>query len=134
MILVPLFDLKFLTEFAAGRNFKSAALSLAETQGGAQHRDLAREFDLDSLPGLQVPQRIRQGAKIRCLGATQNQEPVASLEPCLLGAGPWLHAAHPHTFTLVGHVGHDAGRDPARRARRPPGWWLRCAYATQQSH
>src|SRR5262245_35509036 len=63
-------------------------LSLTEPQRGAQRRNLARELDLNGLPGLQVPQRIRQGAKIGCFGATQNQEPVTRLEPCLLGAGP----------------------------------------------
>src|SRR6185436_21148954 len=52
------------------------ALSFTEPQRGAQHRNLARELDLDRLPGLQVPKRVRQGAKIGCFGATQNQKPV----------------------------------------------------------
>src|SRR5262245_21797842 len=104
-----------------GPAITGGVLSLAESQCGAQHRNLARELDLDGLPGLQVPQRIRQGAKIGCFAATQHQKPVTRLEPRLLGAGARLNAAHTHAFALEGHVGHDSGRNPAWRARRPPG-------------
>jgi len=61
-------------------------LSLTQNQPAAQDRDLAREFDIHSLPRLQVPERIGQRPQIGCLDAGENQKPVARFEPGLLGA------------------------------------------------
>jgi len=90
-------------------------VSAAKTQRGAERRNLAGEFDLDCLSGLRSAAHP-QGAKIGCLDA-QNQQPVAVLIPAArrrtLAARCSPHASP------CSHIGHDAGRDPARRVGRP---------------